>query len=103
VLVEFAFSIPQRHASNDREHWHPGISKVYSQNVWLKNRLYLIRNIEDLKSELLHVWLQVPLVYVQLLYPSLPRRCRQVLIQKGSKNVDIILSAHDVGSLACDL
>ena len=57
------------------------------ENVWLlmknkiKNRLYLIRNIGDLKSELLRAWLQVPLVYVQSLYSSLPRRCKQVLIQ----------------------
>ena len=65
----------------------PDLSPI--ENVWLlmknkiKNRLYPIRNIEDLKSELLRAWLQVPLVYVQSLYPSLPRRCRQVLIQKG--------------------
>ena len=51
------------------------------ENVWLltknqiKNRLYLIRNIEDLKSELLRAWLQVQLVDVQSLYSSLPRRC----------------------------
>jgi transposase len=51
------------------------------ENVWLltknqiKNRLYLIRNIEDLKSELLRAWLQVQLVDVQSLYSSFPRRC----------------------------
>jgi hypothetical protein len=64
----------------------PDLSPI--ENVWIlmknkKNRLYLIRNIKNLKSELLRAWLQVPLVYVQSLYSSLPRRCRQILIQKG--------------------
>jgi len=30
------------------------------------------------------------------------RTIRLVAIVRNSKNVDIILSAHDVGSLACD-
>ncbi|CAG2250206.1 unnamed protein product [Mytilus edulis] len=65
----------------------PDLSPI--ENVWLlmknkiKNRLYLVRNVEDLKSELLRAWLEVPLFYIQGLYSSLPRRCRQVLVQKG--------------------
>ena len=65
----------------------PDLSPI--ENIWLviknkiKNRLYLIRNIADLKSELMRAWMEVPLFYIQRLYSSLPRRCRQVLIQKG--------------------
>ena len=66
----------------------PDLSPI--ENIWLlmkntiKNRLYLIQNVADLKTQLLRAWNEVPLHYIQRLYSSLPRRCRQVLIQKGA-------------------
>ena len=65
----------------------PDLSPI--ENIWLimknkiKNRLYLVHNVEDLKAELLRAWFEIPVFHVQRLYSSLPRRCRQVLIQKG--------------------
>ena len=63
----------------------PDLSPI--ENIWLllknkiKNRL---RNLADLKTQLMTAWNEVPLFYLQKLYASLPRRCRAVLIQKGS-------------------
>jgi hypothetical protein len=58
------------------------------ENVWLlknkiKRSLNRIRNLDDLKTELLNAWNNVPLHYLQHLYGSMPRRIRQVLAQKG--------------------
>lgn len=89
------------HRSNESENWKhqnripqiswppqsPDLSPI--ENVWLlmknkiKNRLYLIRNVNDLKTQLTKAWKEIPLFYIQKLYTSLPRRCREVLIQKG--------------------
>lgn len=65
----------------------PDLSPI--ENIWLliknkiKNRLYLIHSKTDLERELMRAWLETPLMYIHRLYESLPRRCRQVLIQKG--------------------
>ena len=65
----------------------PDLSPI--ENVWqllkntIKNRLYLIHNVNDLKEQLLRAWNEVPLFYIQKLYAILPRRCRQVIIQRG--------------------
>jgi transposase len=66
----------------------PDLSPI--KNIWLllknkiKNRLFLIRNLADLKTQLMTAWNEVPLFYIQKLYASLPQRCREVLIQKGT-------------------
>lgn len=59
------------------------------ENVWLllknkiKRSLNRIRNLDDLKTELLNAWNNVSLHYLHNLYGSMPRRIRQVLVQKG--------------------
>ena len=59
------------------------------ENVWLllKNKiigsLNRIRNLDDLKTELLNAWNNVPLHYLHNLYGSMSRRIRQALVQKG--------------------
>ena len=65
----------------------PDLSPI--ENLWqllkntIKNRLYLIRNVNDLKEQLLHAWNEVPLFYIEKLYATLPHCCRQVIIKKG--------------------
>lgn len=65
----------------------PDLSPI--ENIWLlmknkiKNRLHVIRSKTDLEDELKRIWMETPLVYVRGLYASLPRRVRQVLVQKG--------------------
>jgi hypothetical protein len=56
---------------------------TYHKKLNKKNRLHLVHNVENLKAELLRAWFEIPVFHVQRLYSSLPRRCRQVLIQKG--------------------
>lgn len=71
-------------------HWpaqSPDLSPI--ENIWLllknsvKRNLNKIMNLDDLKFQLQHAWNNVPLNYIHNLYNSIPRRIRQVLIQKG--------------------
>ena len=56
------------------------MSGFSSQNK-IKRSLNRIRNLDDLETELLNAWNDVPLHYLQNLYGSMPRRIRQVLRQ----------------------
>lgn len=48
-------------------------------NNKIKNRLYLIRHVKDLKNQLTRAWNEIPLFNIQTLYTSVPKRCREVL------------------------
>lgn len=48
-------------------------------NNKIKNRLYLIRHVKDLKNQLTRAWNEIPLFYIQTLYTSVPKRCRVVM------------------------
>lgn len=48
-------------------------------NNKIQNRLYLIRHVKDLKNQLTRAWNEIPLFYIQTLYTSVPKRCREVL------------------------
>lgn len=59
------------------------------ENVWLvlknhiKRNIFHIKDTEDLKRELRKAWNKISVTYLQSLYGTLPKRCRQVLMSKG--------------------
>jgi len=59
------------------------------ENVWLylknyvKKNISKIKTVNDLRTELLRGWNKLFVTYLQSLYSTLPRQCRQVLRSKG--------------------
>lgn len=59
------------------------------ENIWLllknqvKRHMMNIDTVDDLKAVLQHAWLSIPLMYIQNLYSSIPRRLQLVIRSKG--------------------
>ena len=60
------------------------------ENIWLvlknsvKRKIQTIRTLNDLREHLQSAWENIPLVFIQGLYQTLPKRCRQVILSKGN-------------------
>ena len=60
------------------------------ENIWLvlknsvKRNILTIRTLNDLREHLQSAWENIPLVFIQGLYQTLPKRCRQVILSKGN-------------------
>ena len=60
------------------------------ENIWfvlknsVKRNIHTIRTLNDLREHLQSAWENIPLVFIQGLYQTLPKRCRQVILSKGN-------------------